>query len=93
VDEPNRAYAVLRDAGYDVYGLTDGRLQVGTTGRRVDDPATITRLLGEHGLWLRELRLEATDLESAFLEITGEDGPGDVGSPQSLTGRPTGGPA
>jgi ABC-2 type transport system ATP-binding protein len=88
VDEPNRAYAVLRNAGYDVYGLPDGRLQVGTTGRRVDDPATLTRLLGEQGLWLRELQPQSADLESAFLEITGGNGTGHAGSPQPLTGGP-----
>src|ERR671921_1387165 len=88
VDEPNRAYAVLRDAGYDVYGLPDGRLQVGTTGRRVEDPATLTRLLGEQGLWLRELQPQAADLESAFLEITGGNGAALGATPTSLTGGP-----
>jgi ABC-2 type transport system ATP-binding protein len=76
VDEPNAAYAVLRDAGYDVYGLPDGRLQVGTTGRRLDDAAIVTRLLGERGLWVRELAPIANDLESAFLEITSGQGLG-----------------
>jgi ABC-2 type transport system ATP-binding protein len=86
VDEPNRAYAVLRDAGYDVYGLPDGRLQVGTTGRRVEDPAVLTRLLGERGLWLRELTPQAADLETAFLEITRERDPGLAGSSAAPTG-------
>ncbi len=77
VPDANAAYAVLREAGYDVYGLPDGRLQVGTTGRRVDDPATVTRLLGERGLWVSELTPVAADLESAFLEITRGQGLGD----------------
>jgi ABC-2 type transport system ATP-binding protein len=93
VDDPNGAYAVLRDAGYDVYGLPDGRLQVGTTGRRVDDPATITRLLGERGLWLRELRREAADLESAFLEIVGADGGAAAGPARPPTSGPPRPPA
>jgi len=80
VDDPNRAYVVLRDAGYDVYGLPDRRLQVGTTGRRVEDPAVLTRLLGEQGLWLRELTPQAADLEAAFLEITGGPDAGLAGS-------------
>jgi len=84
VDDPNRAYAVLRDAGYDVYGLPDGRLQVGTTGRRVEDPAVLNRVLGEQGLWLRELTPQVADLEAAFLQITG--GP-DAGLAGSVGGR------
>jgi ABC-2 type transport system ATP-binding protein len=84
VDDPDRAYAVLRDAGFDVYGLPDRRLQVGTTGPRVEDPAVLTRLLGEQGLWLRELTPHAADLETAFLEITG--GP-DAGLAGSVGGR------
>lgn len=70
VPDPNAAYAVLREAGYDVYGLPDGRLQVGTTGLRLQDPAIVSRLLGERGMWVAELTPIAADLESAFLEIT-----------------------
>ncbi len=80
VPDPNTAYAVLRDAGYDVYGLPDGRLQVGTTGKRLDDAAIVTRLLGERGIWVRELSPIAADLESAFLEITKGQGLGDEGT-------------
>lgn len=77
VPDVGAAYAVLREAGYDVYGLPDGRLQVGATGRRLDDPAIVTRLLGERGIWLTELTPIAADLESAFLEITRGQGLGD----------------
>ena len=70
VPDATAAYQVLREAGLDAYALPDGRLQVGTTGRRVDDPATISRLLGERGIWVSELSPVAADLESAFLEIT-----------------------
>ena len=38
------------------------------------DPADITRLLAEQGLYVSSLRPSSNDLESAFLEITGEDG-------------------
>ncbi|WP_460459285.1 ABC transporter ATP-binding protein [Angustibacter peucedani] len=80
VPDVNAAYAVLREAGYDVYGLPDGRIQVGTTGKRLEDPALVTRLLGERGLWVSELSPVAADLESAFLEITRGQGLGDDGS-------------
>ena len=70
IADPNAAYAVLSEAGFDVYGLPDKRLQVGTTGRPVTDAAELTRLLGERGMWVRELVPVLADLESAFLEIT-----------------------
>ena len=38
------------------------------------EPAHITRLLAEQGLYVSSLRPSSNDLESAFLEITGEDG-------------------
>jgi len=40
------------------------------------DPARITRLLAEAGLYVRELTPLAADLESVFLEMTGTDVPG-----------------
>jgi ABC-2 type transport system ATP-binding protein len=88
VEPVNQAYAVLRGAGYDVYGLPEGRLQVGGTGRRVEDPATLTRLLGERGLWVRELRPQAADLETAFLEITRDPDVGYAGSGETLPAGP-----
>jgi ABC-2 type transport system ATP-binding protein len=88
IDNPNAAYAVLREAGYDVYGLPDHRITVGTTGRRVDDPAHLTRLLGEQGIWLRELTPHAGDLESAFLEITEGGGLGAQTPPSQREGAP-----
>jgi ABC-2 type transport system ATP-binding protein len=87
VHDPNAAYAVLRQAGYDVYGLPDGRLQVATTGRRLEDPAEVSRLLGERGLWVRELSPIAADLESAFLEITRGQGLGDEAAGAADAGR------
>ncbi|MFY1690533.1 ATP-binding cassette domain-containing protein [Plantactinospora sp. WMMB782] len=37
----------------------------------LDDPARISRLLAEQGIWLRELTPLTPDLESVFLELTG----------------------
>jgi ABC-2 type transport system ATP-binding protein len=74
VADPAAAAGVLRQAGLDVQPLPDGRLEVGATGRPVDDPATLTRLLGEHGVWLHHLAPAGGDLESAFLEITSGGG-------------------
>jgi ABC-2 type transport system ATP-binding protein len=72
--DPAAAAGVLRQAGLDVQPLPDGRLEVGASGRPVDDPATLTRLLGEHGVWLHHLAPAGGDLESAFLEITSGGG-------------------
>ncbi len=76
VADPDAAWAVLHEAGYDVLGLVDRRLQVGVTGRHVQDPAVVTRLLGERGIWVREITPLAADLESVFLQITAGGGLG-----------------
>ncbi len=65
VDDLPAATEALRRAGLDVTESPDSLL-VGP----VPDPAQVTRLLGESGLWLRELRPEAADLEDVFLELT-----------------------
>ncbi|MEV1332038.1 ATP-binding cassette domain-containing protein [Micromonospora costi] len=67
VDEPERAAQLLRDAGLPVDALTD-HLVVG----EVSDATVVSRLLGEQGLWVRELTPLRPDLESVFLELTGE---------------------
>jgi hypothetical protein len=74
VADPQAAATVLRQAGLDVQPLPDGRLEVGTTGPAVTDPAALNRLLGDHGLWLHHLAPAGGDLESAFLEITAGGG-------------------
>ncbi|SCL52561.1 ABC-2 type transport system ATP-binding protein [Micromonospora citrea] len=66
VDEPARAAELLTAAGLTVTGDGD-HLVVGD----VDDAATVSRTLGEAGLWVRELTPLRPDLESAFLELTG----------------------
>ncbi|MER7444931.1 ABC transporter ATP-binding protein [Micromonospora avicenniae] len=67
VAEPERAAELLRagDLPVDVYS---DHLVVG----QVDDPTRISRLLGEQGLWVRELTSLRPDLESVFLELTGD---------------------
>jgi len=72
------ASTVLAEAGYDVHPGPDGRLQVSRTEPPgAADPAQLNRLLGERGLWARELTPVAADLESAFLEITAGQGLGE----------------
>ena len=46
----------------------------------VADPAEVSRVLGEHGLWVRELTAVHGDLESAFLSLTGDE-PAGLGPP------------
>ena len=66
-DDLAGAQGVLERAGYRVVA-DDGGLRVAGVPR----PADLTRLLGEHGHWVSELTPVAVDLESAFLELTGE---------------------
>lgn len=42
----------------------------------VSDPAHVTRILGERGIWLSELSPLKTDLESVFLGLTQHEVPG-----------------
>lgn len=84
VADPVTAVDVLREAGFGVQPRPDGRLEVGVTGRAVDDPAEVNRLLGERGLWVQHLAPIGGDLESAFLEITAGHGLDDQ------SGRPGG---
>ena len=42
----------------------------------VQDPARVSRILGERGVWLSELTPLGTDLESVFLGLTQHDVPG-----------------
>ena len=68
---------VLQERGYDVAHLPDGALGVSRSGGPVGDPAEVTRVLGEHGLWVRELTAATVDLESVFLDLTAGQGLGD----------------
>jgi len=52
----------------------------------VQDPETISRTLGEQGVWVRELVPLRPDLESVFLELTG--GHEHVAVPRQVDGAP-----
>jgi ABC-2 type transport system ATP-binding protein len=67
VPEPDRAAELLRGAGLPVDEHPD-HLVVGGA----PDAGEISRVLGEAGLWVRELVPLRPDLESVFLELTGE---------------------
>jgi len=68
VDDEAAATVVLARAGHRVQRSDDGALRVSG----VAHPADLTRLLAESGLYLSELSPVAVDLESAFLELTGD---------------------
>ncbi|MEO9325269.1 ABC transporter ATP-binding protein [Nocardioides sp. C4-1] len=70
VADVDAALAVLGRAG-----MSAARSATHPAGLRVesDDPATITRTLGEAGLWLSALTPVRRDLESVFLELTADD--------------------
>ncbi|NES14128.1 MULTISPECIES: ATP-binding cassette domain-containing protein [Micromonospora] len=67
VAEPERAAELLARAGVSVTVHPDHLLVAG-----VDDAEVISRTLGEQGLWVRELVPLRPDLESVFLELTGD---------------------
>jgi ABC-2 type transport system ATP-binding protein len=58
----------LRDAGLTVSREGDTVLVDG-----VDDPAEVTRLLAERGMYVREITRVRPDLESVFLQLTKDD--------------------
>jgi ABC-2 type transport system ATP-binding protein len=68
VSDPAAAQPLLERAGWRVERLGDGLRVVGAP-----DPADISRVLGEQGIWVRALTAEQTDLESVFLELTDRD--------------------
>ena len=72
VDEPERALELLQVADFDA--MRAGELIRVALGPH--DASTITRVLAESGVYLSELRPEAADLETVFLELT-RDGQGD----------------
>ncbi|MFC8846326.1 MULTISPECIES: ABC transporter ATP-binding protein [unclassified Micromonospora] len=65
VPEPDRAAELLRAAGLAADERPDHLLVGG-----VSDAGEVSRLLGEQGLWVRELAPLRPDLESVFLELT-----------------------
>jgi ABC-type multidrug transport system ATPase subunit len=78
IGDPTRAATLLAEAGFAVSSLPDGMLNVSSgawTGQRSADldPAHITRVLADHGLYVFELTPVRPDLESVFLELTAEE--------------------
>jgi ABC-2 type transport system ATP-binding protein len=55
----------------------------------VADPSDVSRVLGQHGLWVRELTAVHGDLESAFLSLTGDE-PAGLGPPPPAAVSPEG---
>jgi ABC-2 type transport system ATP-binding protein len=66
VADPAGALAVLARAGI-AAEPHDGALRVAVSA---DEGALVSRTLGEHGHWVRELRAEEHSLEELFLEVT-----------------------
>jgi ABC-type multidrug transport system ATPase subunit len=69
------ATEILTTSGFRVEPLPDRRLEVSLANHRLD-PAVITRLLADHGLYVSELTPIHPDLESVFLNLTAGDQPG-----------------
>ena len=59
-------------SGFSVEPLAGGLLKVSQRSHRLD-PAVITRLLAEKGLYVFELTTIQPDLESVFLNLTADD--------------------
>jgi ABC-2 type transport system ATP-binding protein len=70
VAAPDRAEQVLRSEGFSPTREGDHLLVV------ADDPASVTRALAAHGLYVSELVPVRPDLESAFLALTADQGLG-----------------
>ena len=86
VASPDRALEVLEGEGLTV--TRDGQHLLVTT----DDPATVTRALAGHGLFVSELVPIRPDLESAFLALTADEGLGSAAD-RAATRRLMGGAA
>jgi ABC-2 type transport system ATP-binding protein len=68
VAEPDAAAARLVEAGHRVSRDREALLV-----EAVDDPAVVTRLLAERGMYVREITQLRPDLESVFLQLTKDD--------------------
>lgn len=68
VADPHEAQRLLTDAGI-VAELTEA----GVVARSVIDPAAITRVLAQQGIYLSALVPVHADLEQAFLELTADE--------------------
>jgi len=93
VADPGRAAAVLTPAGFAVRPLPENRLEV----RRSDeqpgfDPAQVTWLLAQQGLFVFELTPVKADLESVFLDLTADEHLGATGHGPAAAPPPPGAP-
>jgi hypothetical protein len=68
LDDADAAADRLREAGLDVSRDGEAVLVEG-----VADPADVTRLLAEDGMYVREITRVRHDLESVFLQLTKDD--------------------
>jgi len=82
VADPARAAAVLAPAGFAATPLPEGRMEVRRTGDQPGfDPAQVTWLLAQQGLYVAELVPVRADLESVFLDLTAEEHLGATAGP------------
>ncbi|MFP5282214.1 MAG: ABC transporter ATP-binding protein [Actinomycetes bacterium] len=72
IADPARAAAVLGAAGF-LVSPTPGGLQAARPEERGFDPADVTRLLAEQGMYVRELVEIRPDLEAVFLQLTADE--------------------
>jgi len=99
VADPQRAAEVLVRAGFRVAPLPEHRLDVRLPAESGGlDPARVTWLLAQQGLFVFELVQVRADLESVFLSLTAEEHlgaaqPGGSGSPPPPPAGPARGPA
>lgn len=82
-DLPTAQAVLERSPGVTVTPQDDALLVSGVT-----DPADVTRVLAQHGLWVRELTLVHGDLESAFLSLTGDEPVGLPPPPEEPAAEP-----
>jgi ABC-type multidrug transport system ATPase subunit len=74
VHDRDRAAHILQAAGFTVALAHDQLLTVGSRQKQTTfDPASITQVLAQQGLYVYELMPIRADLESVFLELTAEE--------------------
>lgn len=78
--DSNHGRDVLLRAGFTVAALQDAWRVGGVT-----DPAQVTKVLSDAGLYLTELSPIAADLESVFLDLTADDPVGSVPTVESAS--------
>jgi len=71
VADPAAGLSALTEAGLEAASTGDESIRVNVPAA---EGARITRALAEHGIYLSELRPDVVNLETVFLELTGETG-------------------